>query len=327
MIACRAHPNLHPPPMPNPRTDAPPADHDARPLRALALYLLAVFAGGALLAPWLYHGVRALADSVPALASVARMPFARYVNRALMLAALLGLPFFIRAAGIRGWRDAGVPAGGLRRRRFGAAFALGFASLAAVCVIALLAGGRELKPRDPGEFAGQFVGAVATALIVGVIEELLFRGAIFGGLRRAMRWPSALALSSAVYAITHFMARPENPAEVDWLSGLRVLPTMLAGMTELRTLIPAFLSLTLAGVILGLAYQWTGDLSASIGIHAGWIFWLKFYGFATASVPGANQWFWGTRKLVDGWLAFVALVVVLSIVLMLARRRAAGVDA
>ena len=303
-----------------------PGARDSRPLAALAVYLLAVFAGGALLAPWLYHGVRALAESVPALEPLARMPFARYVNRALLLTALLGLPFFIRGAGIRGWRDAGVPGGGVPWRRFGAAFAVGFASLAAVCLVALLAGGRELKPRSPGELAGQFLGALATALIVAVIEELLFRGAIFGGLRRAMRWPSALALSSGVYAITHFMERSANPRTVDWLSGLRVLPTMLAGMTEVQTLIPALLNLTLAGVILGLAYQWTGDLTVSIGIHAGWIFWLKFYGFATAAVPGADPWFWGTRKLVDGWLAFAALAVVLSMVLLLARRRTTATD-
>ena len=308
----------------NPIPNDPP--RDGRPVRALALYLLAVFAGGALLAPWLYRGVQALADSVPALADVARMPFARYVNRALMITALIGLPLYIRGAGIRGWRDAGVPPGGIRWKRFGAAFALGFVSLAIVCLVALAAGGRTLKPRTPGELAGQFLGVLATALIVAVIEELLFRGAFFGGLRRAMRWPAALAWSSSVYAIVHFMGRAVNPPEVDWLSGLRVLPTVLAGMTELRTLIPGFLSLTLAGVILGLAYQWTGDLSASIGIHAGWIFWLKFYGFATASVEGANQWFWGTRKLVDGWLALVALVVVLSVVLMMQRRRGTGMS-
>jgi membrane protease YdiL (CAAX protease family) len=304
----------------HPVSVSPATARDPRPVRALALYLLAVFAGGALLAPWLYHGMQALAESFPSLAKVARMPFARYVNRALLLTALLGLPLYVRAAGIRSWREAGIPAGGIRWRTFGASFALGFFSLATVCVIALMAGGRQLKPRTPGELAGQFLGVLATALIVAVIEELLFRGAIFGGLRKAMRWPAALALSSAVYAIVHFMARSVNPPEVDWLSGLRVLPTVLAGMTELRTLIPAFLSLTLAGVILGLAYQWTGELSASIGIHAGWIFWLKFYGFATRSVEGADKWFWGTGKLVDGWLAFTALVIVLGMLLM-ARRR------
>ncbi|HEU4881121.1 MAG TPA: CPBP family intramembrane glutamic endopeptidase [Longimicrobium sp.] len=298
-----------------------PSERTGHPVRALALYLLAVFAGGALLAPWLYHGIQALAPSIPALEVAARMPFARYVNRGLLIVALLGLPFFVRAAGVRRWSDVGMGRGSFRWRRFGAAFALGFVSLAAVCAITLIAGGRMIKPRSPGELAGQFLGVLATALIVAVIEELLFRGAMFGTLRRAMRWPAALAVSSGVYAITHFMARAENPPTVDWLSGLRVLPTMLAGMTELRTLFPALLSLTLAGVILGLAYQWTGDLSASIGIHAGWIFWLKFYGFATRRAPGVDEWFWGTGKLVDGWLAFAALVVVLSVVLLAARRR------
>jgi membrane protease YdiL (CAAX protease family) len=294
-----------------------------RPVPALALYLLAVFAGGALLAPWLYHAVQALAPSVPALQTAARMPFARYVNRGLLIVALVGLPFFVRAAGVRRWSDVGIPPGFIRWRRFGAAFALGFFSLAAVCAITLAAGGRLVKPRSPGELAGQFLGVLATALIVAVIEELLFRGAMFGMLRRAMRWPAALAVSSGVYAITHFMQRGETPQTVDWLSGLRVLPTMLGGMTDVRTMFPALLSLALAGVILGLAYQWTGDLSASIGIHAGWIFWLKFYGFMTRRAPDADTWFWGTGKLVDGWLALAAIVVVLSIIL-LARRRAAA---
>lgn len=293
---------------------------DTRPVRALALYLLAVFAGGALLAPWLYHGVQALAPSVPALEAAARMPFARYVNRGLLVVALLGLPLFVRGAGVRRWSDVGIPPGFIRWRRFGGAFALGFFSLAMVCAITLAAGGRLVKPRTPGELAGQLLGVLLTALVVAVMEELLFRGAMFGTLRRAMRWPAALAASSAVYAITHFMHRGQTPPTVDWLSGLRVLPTMLAGMTDARTLLPAFLSLALAGVILGLAYQWTGDLSASIGIHAGWIFWLKFYGFATRRAPDADAWFWGTGKLVDGWLAFVALVVVLAAVLYLWKR-------
>lgn len=294
---------------------------DPRSARALAVYLLAVFAGGALLAPWLYHAVQALAPSVPALERVAGMPFARYVNRGLLIVALLGLPFFVRASGVRSWRDVGVPPGLVRWRVFAGAFALGFVSLAAVCAVALAAGGRELRPRTPGELAAQLLGVLATALVVSVIEELLFRGAIFGGLRRSVGWVPALAVSSAVYAIVHFMARPENPATVDWLAGLRVLPTMLAGMAELHTLVPAFVNLTLAGVILALAFQWTGDLSASLGIHAGWIFWLRYYGYLTRGAEGADPWFWGTHRLVDGWLAFVALVVVLGLLLLLARGR------
>jgi len=309
-----------PPPVPLPR--------DRRPLLALAGYLVAVFVGGALLAPWLYAGVQALAPHVPALESLSRMSFGRYVNRGVLITALLGLPLFLRAAGVRSLRDVGFYRRGIPWRRVAGGFALGFVSLAAVCAIALLAGGRRLNlERTPGELAAQFAGALLTAAIVSVIEEMLFRGAIFGGLRRSMPWGAALAISSALYGIVHFMTRPVSPERVDWLSGLRVLPTMLRGMADPDQLVPAFFSLTLAGVVLGLAYHRTGDIFASIGIHAGWIFWLKFYGSLTRSVPGADAHVWGTRKLVDGWLAFAALVVVLAAVWLLSRRRQAQAGA
>ena len=287
-----------------------------RPVLALALFLVAVFVGGALLAPWLYHAVQAAAPSVPALEGVARMPFGRYVNRGLLIVALLGLPLYVRASGIRRWADVGVEPGRIAWRRVGGGFALGFLSLAAVCSLTLLAGGRVIDPeRSAGELAGQLLGALATALLVAVIEELMFRGAVYGGLKRAMPWGAALLFSSALYGIVHFLTRPVSPAVVDWVSGLRALPTMLAGMASVESFVPAFPSLTLAGVVLGLAYERTGDLAAPVGIHAGWIFWLKFYGILTEPVDGAARWLWGSGRLVDGWLAFAALVVVLAVVL------------
>lgn len=315
-------------PSPDPILSVSPSDRagdgrQGRPLLALAFYLVAVFAGGALLAPWLYHAIQALAPGT----QLAEVRFARVVNRSLLLVALLGIPFYVRASGVRRWADVGVDPRRLRWHRIASGFALGFVSLAAVCAVALGAGARTLSPRTPGQLAGQFAGALATALLVAVIEELLFRGAIFGGLRRALPWGAALVGSSVIYAIVHFMARPANPAEIDWLSGLRVLPTMLAGMLEPGGLVPAFLNLTLAGMVLGLAYHFTGDILSSIGIHAGWIFWLKFYGYLTKAVPGTDTVFWGTRKLVDGWLAFVALVVVLAVVTVATRRlRRARID-
>jgi membrane protease YdiL (CAAX protease family) len=309
-------------------TDAPSSPR-LHPLRTLVLYLAGVFAGGALVAPWLYWGVQAAAEAIPALAGVAANPFSRFVNRALMLAAVAGLPWFVRGMGMRSWADVGLDPRHPRWRRFAAGFALGLLSLAAVCAIAVLGGARTLDTsRTPGEMAGRVAGVLATALVVGVLEELLFRGAIFGGLRRAVPWPTALLASSAVYAIVHFLARPDTPpGGVAWDTGFRVLPSMLRGMTDLHTLLPAFLSLTLAGVVLGLAYQRTGDLFASIGIHAGWIFWLKYYDALTNSVPGASPGLWGTNKLVDGWFACAAIVVVLAVVLAAGRghpRRADG---
>lgn len=300
-----------------------PAPHAGRPALALALYLAGVFVGGALLAPWLFHAVGALAAYFPALREIAEMPFGRYVNRALLIAALVGMPFFLRGAGIRSWADVGWDPRRPRWRRLGAGFALGLASLAAVCVVAIAAGARELDTsRTAGEWAARFAGAVGTALLVGVLEELLFRGAFFGGLARATGWRAALVLSSAIYAIVHFLGRPETPPVVAWDSGLRVLPSTLRAMGDPHAVLPGFLTLTLAGIILALAYRLTGDLWASIGIHAGWIFWLSFYAFATDAVPGADEWVWGTARLIDGWFAFGAIVAVLGVVGVAYARRA-----
>ena len=76
---------------------------------------------------------------------------------------------------------------------------------------------------------------------------------------------------------------------------------------------PGFFNLTLAGVLLALAYQRTGNLYFSIGLHAGWIFWLKSYGAFTKDVANANVWLWGTGKMTDGWLALVVLTLTLVV--------------
>jgi hypothetical protein len=84
--------------------------------------------------------------------------------------------------------------------------------------------------------------------------------------------------------------------------GLKLLPLMLRGFADVQLLVPGFFSLTLAGGLLALAYQRTGDLNFSIGLHAGWIFCIKGGGVLTSPGP-AGAWFWGTGKLFDGWLA------------------------
>jgi hypothetical protein len=92
---------------------------------------------------------------------------------------------------------------------------------------------------------------------------------------------------------------------------LALLPKLFQGGPPL---VPAVLSLLVAGAILALAYQRTGALFVSMGLHAGWIFWLKFYGFLTVKAPGANPSLWGGDGLVDGWLALPVLGCVFWIV-------------
>jgi hypothetical protein len=60
----------------------------------------------------------------------------------------------------------------------------------------------------------------------------------------------------------------------------------------------------------------------SIGLHAGWIFWLKSYGILTREAAGANTWFWGTSRLINGWFALFVLGAALLILRRLLGRPA-----
>ncbi len=285
-----------------------------RPLRALLIYTLVVFLGGALLAPWLYQLVHAVAPA----SHLAQNPFHRYVDRSLLGLALIGIWPLLRGLGATSWRETGFVKPSGQWKRLGAGFALGFGSLACVAGIVLAAHGRQIKPDlTIGQFCTKMAGAAGTAIVVAVLEELLFRGAIFGAFRKVWDWRAALLASSMIYAIVHFFEKAELTGPVTWSSGLELLPRMLAGFGNFEMIIPGFLNLTLAGILLGFAYQKTGNLYFSIGLHAGWIFWLKFCGVVTNSVAGASVRLWGTNKLIDGWLALLVLAAVFLVVVKL----------
>jgi len=269
------------------------------------------------MAPWLYWLAHSFSHSFPTLAQV---PFHRFVNRSLLGVALIGLWPFLRSLGVKSAGDVGIvrPAG--QWRRLAGGFALGFGSLACVALIVLAAGARKVNADLAGvDFARKLLGIIATAAIVAVLEEILFRGALFGALRRAWHWLFALAVSSAIYAIVHFMESAKVSGPVDWLSGLELLPRMLRGFSNGSEVIPGFFNLTLAGMLLGIAYHRTGNLYFSAGLHAGWIFWLKAYGVLTTEVPGSAVGFWGSAKLINGWLSFLVLGVLLMLVQRLFR--------
>jgi len=154
------------------------------------------------------------------------------------------------------------------------------------------------------------LSALATAAVVSTLEEILFRGGIFGGLRRVLHWPFALGVTSVIFALTHFFQRADINGAVRWNSGFILLPQLF----DFHAFVPEFFTLTLAGVLLGLAYQRTGNLYFSIGLHAGWIFMLKVYSNLTVQTPESGIWFWGSGKMTDGWLAFFAIAATFAIV-------------
>src|SRR5689334_24110802 len=152
-----------------------------RPVRAIGFYLLAVFLGGAVVAPWLYDSVRFAAHHYPELQSLAGKPFSRYVSRSFLLLALVCLPSLLQDTGLKSWRSIGLT----RRRdwgsQFGWGFILGLTSLAAIVFVTLAAEIRvPVQGFQSGAILTKFIGAAVTAGVVACLEELLFRGVLFG---------------------------------------------------------------------------------------------------------------------------------------------------
>ncbi len=275
------------------------------PTAAIALYFAAIFIGGSLIAPWIWHLMQALAVPLPFLQELADEPFRRYVTRSWMIIGAAGLWPFLKAVGACSLKDIGLLPTPAFRREIGKGLAIGFGSLALIAILAVMCGARTVNlDHEAARWGKHLTNAILAALLVPIIEEVFFRGAVFGGLRRQHRLMTAALASSMLYAIVHFFERSIWEGPVTWSSGLVLLPRMLRGFGELQQLVPGFFSLTLAGMMLALAFRRTGALHFSMGLHAGWIFWGKSYSFMTSPVEGANAWFWGTGKLIDGWLAF-----------------------
>lgn len=279
-----------------------------RVVRLLLIYLLVVFIGGALLAPWIWKGAQSLGAGFPVFAPVAAHPFHRYVNRCLIVLALAGALPLIRSLQLRSWHEVGWRAPWKQPTALG--FAFGFSSLGLVIATQMLGGHIDWnRAASVTQWLQRIASAALAAGAVAVIEEGLFRGVIFSALRRTLPFAGAAAIVSGLFAWVHFMERPPAPAAVGPWTGLLMLAQMLRGLTDLHMLLPAMINLGLIGWMLAMARERTGGLAMPIGLHAGWVFWLKITLFAFVPNSSEIPAFWGSGKLVDGWLATTVLAI------------------
>jgi membrane protease YdiL (CAAX protease family) len=277
-----------------------------RASRAIGLYFVAVILLGALLAPWLFWGVQQVAPRINVLHVYATYPFHRIFDRAIMLVALAGLWPLLRVIGFRFWSEIGyVQARGWWRHVLGG-YILGVVSLTAMVALIVVFGGQQLVfTKTSGQMAGAAVKFFFVGVVVAVIEETCFRGALQGSLerwidvvpdtitvsshllssrkttyyskvamQRRMNLALAIGLASAVYSVVHFL-KPNGvniPAnQVTWTSGGQCLVWVVTQSLVQKGVLVGFVSLFLVGCVLGLAYAETEALYLPVGLHAGWV--------------------------------------------------------
>ena len=126
-----------------------------------------------------------------------------------------------------------------------------------------------------------------TGLLVGIVEELMFRGALLGGLSRQANQTVALVTVSLVYAAVHYLKFRDLPADaaINWYTGVTMLPPALFQFAD-PARYDAMITLFFLGLLLGLVRLLTGNLPLCIGIHAGVITGEKLVQHTADFMPG-----------------------------------------
>jgi CAAX protease family protein len=163
--------------------------------------------------------------------------------------------------------------------------------------------------------------ALMTGMLVGLIEEIIFRGALFGGLSKQANASVALLVTSLVYAAVHFLKYRAVPADVDigWLTGVDIFPAALFRFSNPVT-IDSFITLFILGVLFALIRIRSGSIIACIGLHAGIVAGLKLFNYLT-NFSGGTQYDFLVNKI-DHQFGYLAsgLLIIATVIYLLSSR-------
>jgi len=153
--------------------------------------------------------------------------------------------------------------------------------------------------------------ACMAGLLVGLVEETIFRGAIQGVLMKHLNVVLAVLLSSLTYAALHFIKYPELPADVvpGWNSGLILLADSFKQGYFIYNF-DKFITLFLLGALLGTIRVIKGNIALCIGVHAGLVMMMKLSRDWTDYLPGSDLEF--LVNVTDHQLGLLSSIVLLA---------------
>jgi len=288
----------------------------------LAVWLGTIIFAGAV-APVVYFVTQSLAEGNPdgLAASLIERPFDKFVDRCRYVPVVLLLPWLMAQVGLMGKGFVGAndlrptPAAGLWL-----VYSLVLGSALAALIAALQLIFTWYWPADTGPGLPLIGQAAVSALLIALIEEIVFRSLIFRLFFTAMHPVGAIFASSLVYAWLHFSA----PA--DLLAAASEHPGFLAGIQVafLNAFGPVlnFDALTFAnyaalGALLAVLYLRARTLWAPVGLHAGIVFIMLVYQDSFYLFPDPLRWVFAGGGLSDG---VVPLILTLALTLIFAVR-------
>lgn len=268
-----------------------------------------------LIAPLVYlaiQGVNTPADPDSMIAYLQSKPVAKYVDRFRLLFATIALLWMIGAC--RLWGRMGFQWGVRGTSRLLQFMLLGMVSLGIVVALQSVL----LDPYLKGSVAAADLVDIVMAsllggLIIGILEEAIFRGMVLRMFYSATQPLAATILSAMVFAAVHFKSVPDGVGEpFQWYSGL-----VVAGYQSISVFLTVeavdFLNLFLAGIVLNLVFLRTGSLMGCVGLHAGWVLVRNTWSKLVMVDDSPYTQILGSQRIVDGYASLTILAILVII--------------
>lgn len=307
------------------------SERTSRGLVYLALLYVGAMVVAALLAPPVFWGIHYWHEHAPNALTrdIIDNPFQDTYDRLRWLPTLVILPFLLKSCGLLSWSSLGLHFGSRGYRQFLLHFFTGILLLSLVAGLQSMHYGAVFRDDIGwGALAGILLSALIGCLLIGMLEEIVFRGMALRMFYTRFSPPAALLLTSIFFSYAHFKMPDsvwESTAEVvtwgsGWYVGLWTLLGIIPGWDPL-----VFLNLILFGLVLGILVLQKKSLMPAVGFHAGIVMAIMVYRDVTTIRdqlidPAAISWIWGTGGLRDGLLTTAVFALMIPWLLYRGRR-------
>ena len=158
--------------------------------------------------------------------------------------------------------------------------------------------------------------AFGLAILIGVVEESVFRGMLYSSLKKYLPVFSAVLITAVYYAGLHFLdsKAPVSEETLNLKGSFGLLVQAYSNVFALQD-VSAFFALLVVGIFLGvLRSHGEMNLALCIGCHTGWVWQIRMcksmftvhattpYSFLVSHYDGVIGWF------VAGWLLMLLFI-------------------
>lgn len=241
----------------------------------------------------------------------------RVMGRLAQVFILFSLWPFLKYVGLNDWSALGY---GIARPAFLRAIARGWlAGVAILLVLALALVALQVRVPDAvgehwlADLFKKALQALVGGLIIGLLEETFFRGALYAAIRRRSGIASAVFWTAFLYSLLHFMKPHPLPAGTifDLAGAWQMFVHIFTGVFQWKH-VDSMAALFMVGVFLGLVRERTGHIGWCVGLHAGWVLVIQVtrhltdgnevspYDYLAGSYDGMIGW------LAAGWVGLLA---------------------